>query len=587
MVRKLNRYKDYILGEGITLFNDTMPENIRTKLQKIEDSIHKIADEIKTGEYSPEEAQELLEIARDLKTQYRILRCEYDVLYFAYEYFSDKKNPDNDNNLIPNGAGIEEAPDFHEELCGILDSLNTDITKRIAWSVPRGHAKSAYLSNVFPVHQIVYKKRKYMLIVSETDSMAQKFVEWVSNQLKYNEKLREDFGVLLHENKTANEKDNQEEFVTTNGIKVQSASMGKQLRGARYGAYRPDLVILDDLESAKNTNTKELREKNLHWFNSVIMPIGDITRTAYIYMGTLVHGQGLLPAVLGRSDFRGKIYSAIVAEPDNAGLWEELEKILRNQENDDREHDAEVFYYANKEEMDKGVKTLWQDRFPYYELIKIKVNVGSRAFGSEYLNKPTDDESAIFKSGYLQYYEDKDLFYADGRPMNLEVYGFWDIAIGKNSRSDYNAIITIGRDKRTGILYVLDAWVKKVPMHEALEVVIKKIEEYGHNAFGVETVQAQYDMYRQLRERLIKKGYYKTRVLAVNPKGRKEDRIEQLEPLVEQGVIKFKRSQRLLLEMLEQFPNHDHDDAPDALASAVELAGKQRKRTYYKKPTGM
>lgn len=564
-----------------------MPENIHTKLQQIEDSIHKIADEIKTGEYSPEEAQELLEIARDLKTQYRILRCEYDVLYFAYEYFSDKKNPDNDNNLIPNGAGIEEAPDFHEELCGILDSLNTDITKRIAWSVPRGHAKSAYLSNVFPVHQIVYKKRKYMLIVSETDSMAQKFVEWVSNQLKYNEKLREDFGVLLHENKTANEKDNQEEFVTTNGIKVQSASMGKQLRGARYGAYRPDLVILDDLESAKNTNTKELREKNLHWFNSVIMPIGDITRTAYIYMGTLVHGQGLLPAVLGRSDFRGKIYSAIVAEPDNAGLWEELDKILRNQENDDREHDAEVFYYANKEEMDKGVKTLWQDRFPYYELIKIKVNVGSRAFGSEYLNKPTDDESAIFKSGYLQYYEDKDLFYADGRPMNLEVYGFWDIAIGKNSRSDYNAIITIGRDKRTGILYVLDAWVKKVPMHEALEVVIKKIEEYGHNAFGVETVQAQYDMYRQLRERLIKKGYYKTRVLAVNPKGRKEDRIEQLEPLVEQGVIKFKRSQRLLLEMLEQFPNHDHDDAPDALASAVELAGKQRKRTYYKKPTGM
>ena len=564
-----------------------MPENIHTKLQQIEDSIHKIADEIKTGEYSPEEAQELLEIARDLKTQYRILRGEYDVLYFAYEYFSDKKNPDNDNNLIPNGAGIEEAPDFHGELCGILNSLNTYITKRIAWSVPRGHAKSAYLSNVFPVHQIVYKKRKYMLIVSETDSMAQKFVEWVANQLKYNEKLREDFGVLLHENKTSNERDNQEEFVTTNGIKVQSASMGKQLRGARYGAYRPDLVILDDLESAKNTNTKELREKNLHWFNSVIMPIGDITRTAYIYMGTLVHGQGLLPAVLGRSDFRGKIYSAIVSEPDNAELWEELEKILRNQENDDREHDAEVFYYANKEEMDKGVKTLWQDRFPYYELIKIKVNVGSKAFGSEYLNKPTDDESAIFKSGYIQYYEDKDLFTNEGRPMNLEVYGFWDIAIGKNSRSDYNAIITIGRDKRTGILYVLDAWVKKVPMHEALEVVIRKIEEYGHNAFGVETVQAQYDMYRQLRERLIKKGYYKTRVLAVNPKGRKEDRIEQLEPLVEQGVIKFKRSQRMLLEMLEQFPNHDHDDAPDALASAVELAGKQRKRTYYKKPTGM
>ncbi|HID0815708.1 TPA: phage terminase large subunit [Clostridium botulinum] len=374
--------------------------------------------------------------------------------------------------------------------------------------------------------------------------------------------------------------------MTTNNIRVQSASIGKQLRGARHGAFRPDLVILDDLESSKNTNTKELRDKNLHWFNSVIMPIGDITKTAFIYMGTLVHGQGLLPAVLARSDFKGKIYSAIVSEPEYPELWDKLESILRDQENTDREHDAEVFYYSNKERMDKGAVTLWNDRFTYFELMKIKVNVGSRAFGSEYLNRPTDDETAIFKKNYMQFYDNKDLYYADGRPMNLEVYGFWDIAIGKNDRSDYNAIVTIGRDKRTGILYILDAWAGKVPMHKALEVAIEKIQEYGHSAFGVETVQAQYDMYRQLRERLTKLGCYKTRVLAVNPKGKKEDRIEQLEPLVEQGVIRFRQNQRLLLEMLEQFPNHDHDDLPDALASVVEIAGKQRKRTYYKKPSG-
>ena len=236
--------------------------------------------------------------------------------------------------------------------------------------------------------------------------------------------------------------------------------------------------------------------------------------------------------------------------------------------------------------MDAGVETLWSDRFPYFELIKIKVNVGSRAFGSEYLNKPTDDETALFKSSLFQFFDDKDLYYPDGRQMNLDIYGFWDIAIGKNDRSDYNAIITIGRDRRTGILYVLDAWAGKVPMHKALEICIEKIEQYGHNAFGVETVQAQYDMYRQLRERLTKMGVYRTRVLAVNPRGKKEDRIEQLEPLIEQGVIRMRRTQRLLLEMLEQFPAHDNDDLPDALASCIEIAGKQRKKTYYKKPTG-
>ncbi|GAB6153726.1 phage terminase large subunit [Desulfosporosinus burensis] len=566
--------------------SNVIPAEVEIRLQQLKASVEKLVSQAKSGNLSTEQLQDYLTYVKAIKKEYRVLRGEYDLLYFAYEYFSDKYNPENENNLIPANYGIDTAPDFHRELCGILDSLNEDMKQKICWSVPRGHAKSAYLSNILPVHQIVYGKRKYILIVSETEGMSRKFVEWVADQLKFNKKLIGDFGVILHENKMANESDNQEGFVTTNNIRVQSASIGKQLRGARHGAFRPDLVILDDLESSKNTNTKELREKNLHWFNSVIMPIGDITRTAFIYMGTLVHGQGLLPAVLGRSDFKGKIYSAIVQEPENIELWERLETMLRDQENPDREHDAEVFYYSNKEAMDAGAVTLWNDRFTYFELMKIKVNVGSRAFGSEYLNKPTDDETAIFKRGLFQFYDNKDLFNSDGRPMNMDIFGFWDIAIGKNDRSDYNAIITIGRDKRTGILYVLDTWAGKVPMHKALEIAIEKIQEYGHNVFGIETVQAQYDMYRQLRERLVKMNFYKTRVLPVNPKGKKEDRIEQLEPLVEQGVIRFKQNQRLLLEMLEQFPRHDHDDLPDALASCVEIAGKQRKKSYYKKPSG-
>ena len=63
-------------------------------------------------------------------------------------------------------------------------------------------------------------------------------------------------------------------------------------------------------------------------------------------------------------------------------------------------------------------------------------------------------------------------------------------------------------------------------------------------------------------------------------------RIEQLEPLVESGFLRFNKGQRMLIEQMELFPSCDHDDSVDALASAVEIAGRQRKRTYYKKPTG-
>lgn len=563
---------------------DNIPVSVQKRLLKLKLGMDKVIDLIKKTNSAGdvETAEFLVTKYKDLEREYRVTRSEYDVLYFAYEYFSDEMNPENENNLIPAGGRFVLAPEFHKELCGKLDELVLKPTKKICWSVPRGHAKSGYMSNIFPVHQIVFNKRHYILIVSETESMSRKFVEWVADQLKFNAKLREDFGDLLSPNKMANEQDNQEGFVSKNNIKVQSASIGKQLRGARHGAYRPDLVILDDLESSKNTNTKELREKNLHWFNSVIMPIGDITRTSFIYMGTLVHGQGLLPHVLHRSDFDGRIYSAIVSEPERLDLWEHVDNLLRDTENPNREEQADLFYWNNKEEMDSGAVTLWNERFTYYELMKIKVNVGSKAFASEYLNKPSDDESCIFKKDYFVYYDEHKIKY-----KNLDIYGFWDIAIGKSKRSDYNAIVIVGRDKFTGVLYILDAWAEKIPMHKALKIAQQKILQWNPRIFGVETVQAQYDMYRQLKENCMKAGLYKTRVLPVNPKGKKEDRIEALEPLVENGYLRFNKGHRLLIEQLELFGSADHDDLPDALASVVEIAGKQRKRTFYRKPQGL
>lgn len=526
-----------------------------------------------------------------LQREYRITRSAIDILYFAYEYFSVELNPNNSDNLIPKGVFIDEAPDFHHELCSKLEELTWEnVTKKIGWSVPRGHGKSMFLSNIYPIHSILFKGmieggRKYILIVSETEAMAQRFVEYVGNQLKFNEKLIEDFGVFLHPDKMKNEQDNLEGFITTSGVKVQSASMGKQLRGARHLAFRPDLIILDDMESAKNTNTKELRDKNLHWYNSVIVPIGTPERTAIIYMGTLIHGSGLLPNVLNRADYDSRIYSAIIGSPERPDLWEKFEHMLLQNDNPNRLQEADLFYFENQEEMDKGVSTLWS-RFTYADLIKKKIEIGSRAFASEYLNKPSDNESMIFRPDEFAYFEDKDLFDRFNRPLNLEVFAFWDIALGKNKRSDYNAIVTIGRCRMTGTVYVLDSWAKKVPVHEALQVAFQKIKYYRPKIFGVESVQAQYDMYRQLNEMCVKNGVYHTRLKPVIPKGRKEDRIEILEPLFENGTIKVKRSQRLLIEMLEQFPNHDHDDLPDCLASCLELAGKQRKRSYWNKPEG-
>ena len=570
-------------------------KDYKNKAEACLKGIDKIKDDISKTKSKKKRAELALAYAPDiavLEKTYRICRSAYDVLFFAYEYFSDDRNPENDSNLIPAGCSPENAPDVHKELCLMLDGIAWDNhSGKVCYSMPRGHAKSTFVSNVFPIHQCYFDcatdgGRKYILIISETEDLSTKFVEYINSQLKFNKKLRDDLGVIMNESKFDNKKDTGMEFVTTKGTMVRAAGMGKALRGARNGAYRPDLVILDDLESMANTNTKELREKNLHWYNSVIEPIGVEGRTAFLYVGTLVHGNGLLPDILTRIDYESRKYAAIVQEPDNMELWMHYCEILDDKTDEEREAKADAFYEENREEMDKGWKTLWS-RWTYSALMKKKSTLGTKAFNSEYMNIAYDPDSQIFNEDNIIFFDDRDLIDQWGRRIPLDIYGFWDLAVGKgNKRDDYNAVVIIGRDKLTGVMYVLDAWSAKVPAHKALAVAEQKISEWQPRLFGVETIQMQYEFYRQLQENIMKHGLYSTRLKACNPKAKKEDRIQILEPLFETGYLRLKRSQRLLLEQLLVFPQGEHDDLPDALASAVDLAGKTRQRTHYIKPEG-
>lgn len=556
----------------------------KARLDEIDHFLAVVKEKAKTGDVSREVLTKAIGLKEERKQCERILRCWTSTLEFMYEYFSFEKNPLNENNLIPEGITIEDAPHFHAELTGYLDDLLVNVTNRIAWSVPRGHAKSTYLSNMYPIFNICYNLRTFILIVSETQDGAKMFTDYVNNQLKANDKLREDFGELMSNNSRENLRDNSEKFITLNNVMVASGSTQKQLRGMRHLNDRPDLIILDDLESDKSTNTPELRMKNLLWYTKTVNPLGDPTRTAFVYMGTLVNPHGLLPYVMQRADFKSKRYSAIVSPPDNPELWEEYERIYRDLEDDNRLETAEAYYFANQEAMDKGVEVLWETRMPYYKLMQEKCNVGTRAFNSEYLNLPYSDEDAIFRPENITYYDDHDLLDDAGRTIPMDLYGFWDVAI--TGKGDYNAIITLGRDRRTGIFYVLDAYAGKVNMHEALKIAEQKILQYKHHTFGVETIQAQWSMYQQLRVNLSKKSYFATRLKSIQPRTKKEIRIEAIEPLVEAGQIRFKKQHRLMIEMLELFPQHEHDDLPDALASCVDMAGNHRKRMFQNKPKG-
>ncbi|MEC1349165.1 phage terminase large subunit [Bacillus licheniformis] len=572
-------------------------EERRERIDLLTERVRKLVALIKAGKATEYHIDTFRKDKAELTKLKRIHRSEVDMLYFFYEYFSEARNPGNPDNLVPTAeVDMDQAPDFHVKLSRILDSVsNKNRTARIAWAASRGHAKSAYLSNAFPVHEIVFRKRKMILIISETNAGSKKFIKWVANQLKYNLKLRDDFGVLLHEQKTRNEKDSEEAFLTTTGIKMEATSLGTQIRGFRNGSQRPDLIILDDLESRDSNNTAELRQKAKDWLNQDLMPAYDPTQTAVIFMGTLVHHDSLLNYVLNeRRDFIKNKFPAIVSMPERMDLWAEFERIYREYDPTEEElaemetadeekptpnaRAALEYFEENREEMEKGVEVLWPSRFPITQLMLEKVNYGTKAFNTEFMNNPIDEESQLFKPETFCYYENIEF-----TPKKYDLYMGVDFAMGKE-RGDYSAVVTVAKHKSTGKIYVVDAWGDRVHPDVFLRVILNKVKIYQPSRIAAESQMAQEFFIDTLKRELQLEGYpAHSRVTKIQQRSRKELRIEALLQIIENGTLVFNRNHTLLLEQFERYGSRWHDDLPDALEMAVSIS-KRSKSVLLNKP---
>lgn len=538
----------------------------------------------------------------------RIQRCEMSLLDFALEYFSEAKNPGNDGNWDGfDITDVNQAPAFHKEICELMDDVsNVHTNDKVAEAAPRSHAKSTYLSKAFPIREIVYRKRKYEIIISETPAVSSANLDWISLQLKGNAKLRADFGPLMSVKQQENPKDNSSEFIAWEPredgtkkllTKVEAASTGQALRGRNWNGVRPDLIICDDLEDIKsNAATPELRRKLKDWFAQTVVPLGDPRgkKTAFVYMGTTVHHEALLVDVLyNRSDFKSRVYRAVIEWPERMDLWEACRLVYKDPDRpkEDRVKEAQALYELNRAEMDRGCVVLWPEAQPIWKLMTWKWDNGSKAFNTEYMNNPIDEESMIFNPESFTYWDSgqlKEMLSQYPRPADAEfdVYMGVDFAMGK-TRGDYSAIVVTARHKKTGTKYVIDAFGERIKPDAFLRVIVEKALRYQPNAIAAEAQAAQEFFVMQLKDALKAAGYPAyTRVKEIYQRSRKGLRIEAMMPAIESGEIQFSRKHALLLEQFEMYPTGTHDDVIDALEMAVSIAKNGRKKVR-NKPAGM
>ncbi len=440
--------------------------------------------------------------------------ADYDITFFGDYYLS--------HHFREETGGVSE---IHEEWL----NLATDYPY-IILAAPRDHAKSTTFSLCYVLHQILFEQKKFIILISDTKAQAQELLGTIIEELETNERIIRDFGKIagdVPENKKDKKKWTASEIETTTKIKVIARGWKSKLRGLRYGAYRPDLILVDDIENDENVESPEQREKVKKVFFKSILNLGNEAQKVII--GTILHFDSLLSNLLQQppSGAYTRLYRAIGED----GL------------------------------------PVWKQRWSLKKLQAKKEEIGSINFEQEFMNNPLDETQQILKPNvFFDSFEDL-------KYNSIDTIGFIDLAISEKQTADYTAIcigkkvIEDGRKK----IKIVDCIKFRGDVHKQLEEVFRLHEIYKFDMFGVESVAYQKAFYQLLINESMKRKV----VLPVTPRTVDVDKIRKAKRLsvyFENGTVEFNRNlQRTLLEV-RQFPKSAHDDEVDAVLGVVDLA---------------
>jgi len=315
-------------------------------------------------------------------------RCEADALTFARAFFE---------HLLPRPF----AP-MHRELIRLHEDARADgplearPPRRLAIAAPRGAAKTTLKSLILPLHATLYRRERYIAILSATLRQARQRLANIRAELETNDALRRSFHREIARRGAWNLRG-----INVNDVQIDIFSAGAEIRGISWRQWRPTLVLLDDIENSEAVHSPERREQLLGWYNEVIENIGD-AYTAIEIIGTILHPESLLATLLKRPDFEARVYRSVIRFAERDDLWEQWRGLYANLDDPRRADTARDFFRAREADMLRGARVLWPAREGYYDLMVQLATRGRAAFYQEKQNEPGAGRGAYFNPAHAR-----------------------------------------------------------------------------------------------------------------------------------------------------------------------------------------
>ncbi len=293
---------------------------------------------------------------------------------------------------------------FHRELYSITEDESIRHAVIVAF---RGSGKSTIITQSYPMWAILgIQKKRFVVILSQTQSQARNHLLNIKREFENNELLRKDYGPMEEE---ADEWGATALILPKFNARIVAASTEQAIRGVRHGAYRPDLIIADDVEDMNSVKTQDGRNKTYEWFTGDILPLGD-EDTKIITIGNLLHEDSLLM----------RLYASIKKE-SMSGVFKRFPLI------------------------DENGYCLWPGKYPdSMSLLEKEKQLGNeRAWQREYLLNIVPDEGQVIDPKWINYYDQDGLPEKDETNEYINTYIGVDLAISESTSADYTAIVVV------------------------------------------------------------------------------------------------------------------------------------------------
>ena len=248
---------------------------------------------------------------------------------------------------------------------------------------PRGSAKSTHVSLIFILWCVVTNQKHYIALIMDAFEQAAIALEAIKAELEVNPRLGYDYPEMCGQGRTWREGN----IITRSNVRIEGFGTGKKIRGRRHGPYRPDLVVMDDIENDENVKSPQQRDKLEMWIAKAVLELGPTDGSMdVLYAGTILHFDAVITRYAKKPGWQVTTYKAIISYPDDMDLWDGWEETYLN----DGELAADDFYAENKAEMDAGCILNWPTNHTLLFLMKKRAGEHN-AFESEYQNKPIAD----------------------------------------------------------------------------------------------------------------------------------------------------------------------------------------------------